>query len=404
MGAVGAVAEIQPYEIAPAEAPSRAFERWRAQVPGTSARLLPLEMLAIPGREECSMVHVAGMLVAPLSGDYAFSIHAPEQHKFDPPDELELWILNDRTGEWNLAQCSGNPNKKSGRTRLEAGVPRRFELWTMGSRAIAVDWEVADFETKDPETGGATIRLARETIPSSALRPCLPAPDDRDGDGLRDSWKQRHGLDPDGSTGPEGPWGDPDGDGLLNWQEQLGGTDPLKADTEDRDGLVRWEIWRDIPGAYVFDLRRASVFPTGPREVRYLNRLEIPTGNGNHYGSRIRGFLKPPADGEYAFNIIADDSAELWLGESDSWQSKRLIAKAGQPGSARLTWTRRGAKGEILPLQAEQIAHVTLKAGRSYYLEILHKQDISQDHCAVAWVRPGTDTAELIGAEFLASW
>ncbi len=76
------------------------------------------------------------------------------------------------------------------------------------------------------------------------------------------------------------PWGDTDGDSLQNWREQSAGTDPNKADTEGCAGLVRWKIWRAIPGRYVFDLRRAGHFPTGPSELRYLDRMEIPTGNG----------------------------------------------------------------------------------------------------------------------------
>jgi len=202
--------------------------------------------------------------------------------------------------------------------------------------------------------------------------------------------------------GPAGPWGDPDGDGLLNWQEQMAGTNPDEADGEGAPGLVRWELWRDVPGQYVFDLTRSSEFPQSPPELRYLNRLEIPVGSGNNYGSRVRGLIKAPESGEYTFHVIANDTAELWLGETESWQSKRLVAKAPQQGP-QLKWTKRSG-GEEHPLLAEQTAKVVLKKGKSYYVELLHKQAIAEDHCAVAWIPPGETEPEVIGAEFLVSW
>jgi hypothetical protein len=178
----------------------------------------------------------------------------------------------------------------------------------------------------------------------------------------------------------------------------------LKADNEGREGLVRWELWRDIPGRYVFDLRRAAHFPTGPRETRFLNRLEIPTGNGDLYGSRVRGLLVAPADGEYTFKITAAYGAELWLGENETWQSKRLIALTDQQNAGRAGWIRHNDQGEKIPLFPEQSATVTLKAGSKYYLEILQKHDTSTDHCAVAWVIPGAGQPALITAKHLVSW
>jgi hypothetical protein len=47
---------------------------------------------------------------------------------------------------------------------------------------------------------------------------------------------------------------------------------------------------------------------------------------------------------------------------------------------------------------------VVLEKGRNYYVEVLHKQASSQDHCAVAWVRPGEKEPEVIGAGDLVSW
>jgi hypothetical protein len=49
---------------------------------------------------------------------------------------------------------------------------------------------------------------------------------DNDGDGLRDSFENAFGLDPNSGSANDGPAGDPDGDGRTNLQEQAAGTHP----------------------------------------------------------------------------------------------------------------------------------------------------------------------------------
>ncbi|MEI8242214.1 MAG: LamG-like jellyroll fold domain-containing protein [bacterium] len=54
---------------------------------------------------------------------------------------------------------------------------------------------------------------------------------DSDGDGLPDWWEVWYDLSPSEATGENGPWGDPDHDGLYNAAEYLAGTDPRNPDS-----------------------------------------------------------------------------------------------------------------------------------------------------------------------------
>ncbi len=63
----------------------------------------------------------------------------------------------------------------------------------------------------------------------------IPTNHDTDGDALPDGWEVQYALNPKDATGPAGSTGDPDTDGLNNFQEWLNGCDPNDADS-DNDG------------------------------------------------------------------------------------------------------------------------------------------------------------------------
>jgi hypothetical protein len=150
--------------------------------------------------------------------------------------------------------------------------------------------------------------------------------------------------------------------------------------TGDKSAIngVQRQRWLDLGGAAVADLTGHSTYPDKPDKVDLLPALETG-GDGKDYGERLRGYLTPPADGDYLFWIAADDSGELWLSIDEDPAHAQLIAST-------TTWTGKRAWDKS-PTQAS--AAIPLKAGQRYYIEARHKQADQKDNLSVAWQLPG---------------
>ncbi len=137
----GVVAEVWPLDRPAATSVRRAFEICRSRKPAEAAATMQLADLEIPARAAPSLVRVRGVLSAPETFAYSFTI--------DGGDDAELWMEDAKTGEWRLVQQEGNIVKRAGSVRMEQGVPRRFEFWAMGSNKVTLQWDAVKWETKD---------------------------------------------------------------------------------------------------------------------------------------------------------------------------------------------------------------------------------------------------------------
>jgi xyloglucan-specific exo-beta-1,4-glucanase len=151
-------------------------------------------------------------------------------------------------------------------------------------------------------------------------------------------------------------------------------------------GRILREIWWGLDGAAVSDLTNHPRFKQGPDTIDYLPALDS-SSLGKDYGVRIRGYLHPPADGNYRFWIASDDSSELWLSTDEDAQNKRYLA--GVSGwTPRLGWDQDG--GQVS-------ASIALEQDKRYYIEILHKQADQKDSLSIAWQIPGHERAVIDG-------
>ena len=104
---------------------------------------------------------------------------------------------------------------------------------------------------------------------------------DSDGDGLPDYWEKEFGLDAADSSGANGASGDPDGDGQINQQEFLAGTNP-----HDEADYLHFESVSRTPdgtmlrfraaGGRLYSVLYSDASPAGP----WLKLVDAPA-SGN---------------------------------------------------------------------------------------------------------------------------
>ena len=165
-------------------------------------------------------------------------------------------------------------------------------------------------------------------------------------------------------------------------------TTPPTASTCEGTGSIGWEQWTNVNG------QSLNAIPTQktPDNTAVLTKFESALNIGDHYGARIRGYICPPQDGNYTFQIAGDDDCQLWLSTDDNVGNKVLIANING-------WTN---YGEWTKYSSQRSVPVALLAGHRYYVEALHKENDGGDFVAVAWTLPnGTVEAPIAGAHLL---
>ena len=152
-------------------------------------------------------------------------------------------------------------------------------------------------------------------------------------------------------------------------------------------GKILREWWTGISGNAVSDLTSNPNYPDGPSGSDYPTSFEAPSNWASDYGTRMRGYIYPPATGSYTFWIASDDNGELWLSTDNNPANKTKIATVS-------SWT----PSRAWDTYAEQKSvAINLVAGQAYYIEALQKQGGGGDNLAVAWQGPGLARDVIVG-------
>lgn len=150
-------------------------------------------------------------------------------------DGVKLKDTNVSTGNWTSTAtgylCFGKPvpNGIASGNAMRGAMDRiRFY-----SRNLS-DSEVAALYNQDSDYDGVSDVVENEDPSRSPFY--WQGDTDSDDDGLSDEWEIANGLDPNDATGVNGSDGDPDADGVSNFEELQNGSNPQSGDS-DGDGV-----------------------------------------------------------------------------------------------------------------------------------------------------------------------
>ncbi|MEO0054864.1 MAG: hypothetical protein RLZZ50_811, partial [Verrucomicrobiota bacterium] len=158
-------------------------------------------------------------------------------------------------------------------------------------------------------------------------------------------------------------------------------------------GSLLKENWTGLAGTALTTLTGTSTYPNKPAARDFITSFESLAQNwADNYGSRITGFIVPPATGSYTFAASGDDVVELWLSTDSSSANKVKIAGVTSPTAFR-QW-------DAVPAN-QQSAAISLVQGQRYYVELLHKEGTGTDHWSVGWKKPGDSAFSVIPGDNL---
>ena len=143
-------------------------------------------------------------------------------------------------------------------------------------------------------------------------------------------------------------------------------------------GNILWEFWYDISGTSVNNLINDPKYPDNPDMSELRESFDSEVDSRDNYGSRVRGYLYPPADGDYEFWVSGDDNCQLWLSTNADPSSAIKICEV--PGwSNQYEWAK---------YAQQKSSFITLQAGKKYYIEALMKEGGGGDSLTAGWGGP----------------
>jgi hypothetical protein len=168
---------------------------------------------------------------------------------------------------------------------------------------------------------------------------------------------------------------------------------PAALPEKSEQGHVDVWFYDNVNISSVKKLESLGRYPDNPDEIARLNRLETSTNRGDYYAGLVRGYITPPASGQYRFFVTSDDDSQFLLSDSTSPSQARVIASV--PDFAK--------SGEFTKYSSQTSGNVTLSFGQRYYFEIRYREGRGADQFAVAWEGPGFSQS-VIDGQYLSSF
>jgi hypothetical protein len=159
------------------------------------------------------------------------------------------------------------------------------------------------------------------------------------------------------------------------------------------NGVYR-ELYYGIPGSGVTDvLTGTNNFTNAPHANVLQTIFESPTNITDTYGSRYRALLCAPVNGDYTFWIAADNGAELRFDTASRTLNPGTFNWTLAAGSGtRIAYVPDGSATGFNNFTTfpEQSGTLTGLQQGWYYIEVLHKEELIDDHVSIQWDPPHT--------------
>ncbi|MBK1877914.1 DUF1800 family protein [Pelagicoccus mobilis] len=166
----------------------------------------------------------------------------------------------------------------------------------------------------------------------------------------------------------------------------------LHSASAQSNGVLR-EVWTNLDGSDIEYLIENANYPDSPTIRDVLPTFSSPLNFSSNYGTRLRAYLRPNVSGDYTFWIQGDDSCVLYFGADGTDTNAELIASVPTYTSTT-EWDK---------FPEQQSSKITLAAGQTYYLEVLHKEGGGADFVTVNWELEGTFERSAIPQELLST-
>jgi alpha-tubulin suppressor-like RCC1 family protein len=198
---------------------------------------------------------------------------------------------------------------------------------------------------------------------------------DRDNDGMPDSWEQDFGFDPDN---PVDAAGDKDNDGLMNLDEFRNHTDPDDPDTDDDNMPDKWEIdngLNPLVNDAVNDLDGDGI--QNLKEYNFLTRANDSDTDDDDLTDK-----EELLDKVYRFNSHSLSMAQKYVVMlTDVGTVKAWGSAVESSGSAPVTTVQKASGGDLTGVKA-------VAARNDYGVAVLENGTV------VEWARGGTASAK----------
>ena len=172
--------------------------------------------------------------------------------------------------------------------------------------------------------------------------------------------------------------------------------EPIESEPSIAEGSILFEYYWGTTNS-VSSLLDLPTYPNNPDQTELRTSLEGPTDWRDSYGTRVRGYLYPPATGAFTFWIASDDQSELWLSpDEDAAKAVRIASVPYWTPPRDFDNTGGGGGG---PQQKSR--PIQLAEGRRYYIQVLHAESTYGDNVAVAWQGPGILDRAVIEGQYL---